>query len=154
MPEAATAEVTQFQAGPETFIRAEGGVMWDLDPARHGGHDRMRQSIFEREFLAHYKNYRTDRRVWASWGDYDRVQFERACKSKGLKYPFGRTHLNVKTLFALHHALKSEPGMDRALDLLKLELEGTHHRGIDDAKNIAKLLLTLLPEHWRKKQIK
>lgn len=92
------------------------------------------------------KHYRTDRRIWASWGDYDRVQFERTCKTNEIKYPFGRTHLNIKTLFALHHALKSEIGMDQALDFLKIKLEGTHHRGVDDAKNIAKLLLTLLPK--------
>ncbi|MEK3793401.1 hypothetical protein MKX42_16845 [Paenibacillus sp. FSL R7-0204] len=29
--------------------------------------------------------------------------------------------------------------MERALTMLKLPLEGTHHRGIDDAKNIAKI---------------
>jgi 3'-5' exoribonuclease 1 len=36
--------------------------------------------------------------------------------------------------------LSSTHGMARALNLANIELEGTHHRGIDDAKNIAKLL--------------
>lgn len=30
--------------------------------------------------------------------------------------------------------------MKGALDILNIGLEGTHHRGIDDAKNIAKIL--------------
>ena len=35
--------------------------------------------------------------------------------------------------------------MDEALRLLGLPLEGTHHRGGDDAWNIAAVLLALLP---------
>ncbi|OMG46548.1 hypothetical protein BK140_26615 [Paenibacillus macerans] len=30
-------------------------------------------------------------------------------------------------------------GMERALKMLDLPLDGTHHRGIDDAKNISKI---------------
>lgn len=76
-------------------------------------------------------------RTWASWGDYDRRQFERQCDREGVKYPFGTTHLNLKNLFALKMGLTREVGMDKALKLLGMELEGTHHRAIDDARNIA-----------------
>jgi hypothetical protein len=41
--------------------------------------------------------------------------------------------LNVKTLFALAWGLRRELGMRRALERLELPLEGTHHRGVDDA---------------------
>ncbi|HWO78436.1 MAG TPA: 3'-5' exonuclease, partial [Bacillus sp. (in: firmicutes)] len=34
-------------------------------------------------------------------------------------------------------------GMARALEMLKLPLEGTHHRGIDDARNIAKIFVRI-----------
>jgi inhibitor of KinA sporulation pathway (predicted exonuclease) len=34
--------------------------------------------------------------------------------------------------------------MDEALDLLGLELIGTHHRGVDDAYNVARILYTLI----------
>jgi inhibitor of KinA sporulation pathway (predicted exonuclease) len=83
-------------------------------------------------------------RVWASYGDYDRRQFERQCQARGVAYPFGATHLNVKSLFALAHALPHEIGMDAALRHIDLPLEGTHHRGGDDAWNIAAILATLL----------
>jgi len=88
--------------------------------------------------------YATKDRVWASYGDYDRRQFERQCATLGVPYPFGPGHLNVKTLFALVHTLPREVGMDGALDMLELPLEGTHHRAGDDAWNIARILATLL----------
>ena len=90
------------------------------------------------------KQYLSKERVWASYGDYDRRQFERQCESRKISYPFGTTHLNVKSLFAIIHALPHEVGMDRALELLNLPLEGTHHRGGDDAWNIAAILSKLL----------
>lgn len=34
--------------------------------------------------------------------------------------------------------------MSEALQILNIPLEGTHHRGVDDAKNIAKILRTLI----------
>jgi inhibitor of KinA sporulation pathway (predicted exonuclease) len=67
------------------------------------------------------KQFQSQDRLWASWGDYDRRQFERVCKEAGMGYPFGISHLNVKMLFAV-----------------------THHRGINDAWNIAGLLAGLL----------
>lgn len=36
--------------------------------------------------------------------------------------------------------------MAGALALLNIPLEGTHHRGVDDAKNIAKILNKVLDE--------
>lgn len=83
-------------------------------------------------------------RVWASWGDYDRSQFTRQCQRTGTAYPFGVRHLNVKTLYSLHHALDRELDMTEALAHAGLPHEGTHHRGPDDAWNVAGLLATLL----------
>ncbi|WNV83862.1 3'-5' exonuclease [Umezawaea sp. Da 62-37] len=85
------------------------------------------------------KDFRSRDRVWASYGDYDRKQFERQGD-----YPFGPRHLNVKTLFALTRNLPREVGLAEALDLAGLPLEGTHHRGDDDAWNIAALLAGIL----------
>ena len=36
--------------------------------------------------------------------------------------------------------------MKKALGKLNLPLEGTHHRGIDDAKNIAKIFRVIFSE--------
>ena len=88
--------------------------------------------------------YKAGQRLWASYGDYDRGQFEAECQRKHIPYPFGRGHLNVKSLFAITHALPREVGMAQALARLELPLEGTHHRGGDDAWNIAAILAALL----------
>ena len=81
---------------------------------------------------------------WASYGDYDRRQFERECRDKQVSYPFGSTHINVKALLALMQQWESEVEMAAALEKLGLPLEGTLHRGVDDAWNIANILAELL----------
>jgi len=93
--------------------------------------------------------YASHDRLFASWGDYDRNQFQRNCRAYDLTYPFGPTHLNVKTLFAMSLGLTKEVGIDEALAKYGLPLEGTHHRGVDDAWNIA-LILSLLLKRLRR----
>lgn len=88
--------------------------------------------------------YRSADRLFASWGDYDRDQFQRNCQTYDLKYPFGPTHLNIKNLFATSLGLQRELGLDEACDRLGLTMEGVHHRGVDDAWNIARIFCTLL----------
>lgn len=92
------------------------------------------------------KDFSSKDRLWASWGDYDRRQFERVCQTAGVGYPFGMTHLNAKTLFAVSLGLDHEVGLDRAYEKLGLAMEGIHHRGDDDAWNIADILCRLLGE--------
>ncbi|MFF4974695.1 exonuclease domain-containing protein [Streptomyces sp. NPDC001083] len=83
-------------------------------------------------------------RPWASWGDYDRKQFVRQCRATGAGYPFGARHTNVKAVFTEAHGLRRRPGMAEALRVVGLPLEGRHHRGDDDAWNIAALVLDLV----------
>jgi inhibitor of KinA sporulation pathway (predicted exonuclease) len=90
------------------------------------------------------KRYRAHDRVWASYGDYDRKQLRRECAAHGLDYPFGDRHINVKSLFALAQGLRAEVPLDKAMGLLGFALEGTHHRGGDDAWNIARILAHIL----------
>ncbi len=88
--------------------------------------------------------YRSDERLFASWGDYDRNQFMRNCRTYDLKYPFGPTHLNIKTLFSAAFGLTCELDLDTACARLGITMEGTHHRGVDDAWNVARILALLL----------
>lgn len=95
------------------------------------------------------KEFYSDNRTFVSWGDYDRKMFERNCRDYNIKYPFGPRHHNLKNAFTLLHGLDREPGMDFALTQLGLKLEGTHHRGVDDAKNIATIFVNTLA-HFRR----
>ena len=88
--------------------------------------------------------FKSKDRTFISWGDYDRKMFERNCETWYINYPFGPRHLNLKNSFALLHGLDHELGMDAALSMLGLKLEGIHHRGIDDAKNIANIFTHML----------
>jgi len=77
--------------------------------------------------------------VLASWGDYDRKQLHEDCELHGLEYPFGK-HVNLKKAFARLEGRCKQCGMRQALRMLQIPLDGTHHRGIDDARNIAKIV--------------
>ncbi|WP_030668938.1 3'-5' exonuclease [Streptomyces sp. NRRL B-1347] len=88
--------------------------------------------------------HRAGVRAWASWGDYDRRQFARQCRATGTPYPFGARHINAKAVFTAAHGLRKRPGMAQALRIAGLPLEGRHHRGEDDAWNIAALVVGLV----------
>jgi inhibitor of KinA sporulation pathway (predicted exonuclease) len=81
---------------------------------------------------------------WGSWGDYDRVQFFRECARKGLKYPFGRAHFNIKGLYSMLTGQGKGFGVSKALAQLGMDFDGTPHRGVDDARMTARILLNVL----------
>lgn len=78
--------------------------------------------------------------VFCSWGAYDRVQLGRDAQRCGIAHPLPGRHLNLKELFARAAGDRKSVGNGRALGRVGLERTGTHHRGIDDARNIARLL--------------
>ena len=78
--------------------------------------------------------------TWVSYGDYDRNMMQRQCKIRNIDYPLSHDHINVKQLFYEIKDLRKKVGMKGALNILNIPLEGTHHRGVDDAKNIAKIM--------------
>jgi inhibitor of KinA sporulation pathway (predicted exonuclease) len=95
------------------------------------------------------RKYRTVDRAWASYGDYDRRQFEKQCAARNIRFPFGATHINVKNLLAVFRGLHNELGLVDALNLMHLPLEGTLHRGVDDAWNTALILSELILQQRR-----
>jgi 3'-5' exoribonuclease 1 len=87
-----------------------------------------------------------DRTIFASWGDYDRKQLQQDSQHHhiDLPYPVSSNHINLKQIFSTTQGLNKRYGMAQALNLVSIELTGTHHRGIDDARNISKLLPYIL----------
>jgi len=78
--------------------------------------------------------------LFCSWGAYDNNQFEMDARYHGVALPFGGRHLNLKAEFSSRRSTRKRFGMAAALRAVGLPLAGTHHRGIDDARNIARLL--------------
>jgi inhibitor of KinA sporulation pathway (predicted exonuclease) len=74
----------------------------------------------------------------ASWGAYDKNQLRRETQAKRVKLPWDNQHLNIKEAFGKH--VGGALGVGQALRRLGLRFEGTPHRGIDDARNIVRLL--------------
>lgn len=79
-----------------------------------------------------------------SWGDFDRDQIRRDCRRHSAPLPLDLgLHINAKDEYAVwargHGHSRKGRGMRRALDELDMPFEGQQHRGIDDARNLAKI---------------
>jgi inhibitor of KinA sporulation pathway (predicted exonuclease) len=99
--------------------------------------------------------------VFLSCGDFDGNQMRREAINKKLEVPnYLKRWINVKKVFPLHLFDKnaeekkiefvrdvqrpSVKGMPHMLELCNLELVGKHHSGIDDANNIARVVVECL----------
>jgi len=96
-----------------------------------------------------------------SWGLYDKKQFKHDCELYNLPTEWLRNHISIKhqhgKLLAGRLQSEGKPrrdikrvergvGMETTLKMMNIPLEGTHHRGIDDARNITKIFVKLFPE--------
>lgn len=85
---------------------------------------------------------------WGSWGRYDEKQIRLECQRNNIENPLAwLEHRNLKGDFAKVRKIR-QVGTSRALALAGLDRAGKHHRALDDAINIAKLIpFTLLREN-------
>lgn len=92
--------------------------------------------MFE-EWMAQYADV-----IWGSWGNYDRRMIKDSCNGAGVVNPMSDAYINFKVRYAQSRgtSIKKAPGIQRALRIAGLEFEGTAHRGIDDTRNIVRLL--------------
>lgn len=78
---------------------------------------------------------------WASWGDYDRRQFELEWQRHDLHSSLRQlAHSNLKQRFAEARQLKRAVGLHTALQLAGMAFQGQQHRALEDARNTARLL--------------
>ena len=77
--------------------------------------------------------------AWGSWGKFDARQFDQETADKSLPNPLASMpHLNIKQLFARKRGHRV--GLARAVQLSALSFQGRHHSGLDDARNIGRLI--------------
>jgi len=83
--------------------------------------------------------------IFVTCGDWDlKSMMGRQCALSGEHVPERfRQWINIKRLFASVTGLNGG-SMKRMLDVLGLRLEGHHHSGLDDCRNIARILAELL----------
>jgi len=90
------------------------------------------------------EEYNSQNFTWASYGAYDKSMLKEQCQKFDIDYPMSSNHINVKVLLSEKLGLSKGIGMKAALKRLKLPLNGTHHRGVDDAYNIARIMNWIL----------
>jgi len=106
------------------------------------------------ESLAKFASlYQAKNPIWMSWGKYDHIQIVRDSALHEIAEPIQIQHLNAKRLFAKNQRIGKEVGMARACLLTSLVPQGMHHRALDDAQNIARLLPWVFGERKLGKQI-
>lgn len=76
-----------------------------------------------------------------SWGAYDKKQLIKDCMLYDLSHDWVTNHINIKGQYQDIHQLAKPIGMPAALERESMTIDGTHHRGIDDARNISKIYL-------------
>lgn len=81
-----------------------------------------------------------DEILFCSWGAYDKNQFQQDCIWNGVAYPFADTHCNIKKLYSRMPGQNKPKGLGKVIKELGWEFMGSHHRGIDDARNIARVV--------------
>lgn len=92
--------------------------------------------------------------LFCSWGAYDRNQLEQDARLHRIRCPLGPDHLNLKREFSTAMGRRKPMGNRGALRLVGEQATGTHHRGIDDARNIARLLPYVLGRATEVKELR
>lgn len=89
-----------------------------------------------------------ERFAFVTCGDWDlQTMLPVQCGASGIPIsalpPVYRRWINIKKVFLAVMKKAKTTGMPAMLQALGLELQGTHHRGIDDCHNIARLVFAL-----------
>lgn len=92
----------------------------------------------------------TDKKSIFGWGNFDYDIFCEQSKEEDIKNPINKNYYNLQNLIGLRSAMwggnNSSLGLKEALDLFKMEFEGTPHCAKADSFNTAKLALRIFEE--------
>lgn len=93
--------------------------------------------------------------VIGTCGNWDlATQLPREIRNKKLKpNKYYQMWINVKTEFEQLYRIKAK-GMEGMLNYLQMELTGRHHSGIDDTRNIAKIMLKIIEDGKQHHELK
>ena len=102
------------------------------------------------EALSQFKNWINvdEKYMLCSWGFYDKKQLEQNCDLHQFDKVWLVHHISLKHQHATIKNLKRAMGLANALEDENLNLDGMHHRGIDDAKNISKIFVKYF-DRWK-----
>ncbi|EPS67375.1 hypothetical protein M569_07399 [Genlisea aurea] len=113
-----------------------------LRKERHGGGQIV--------LLGEDGDQRLNKAAFVTCGNWDlKTKIPQQCLVSGISLPpLFMEWINIKDIF-LNFYNKRAPGMVSMMRELRIPPEGSHHLGIDDSKNIARILLRLLSDGAR-----
>lgn len=93
-----------------------------------------------------YKN-KLEKSLFVTCGDWDlKIALPINCKFLNITYPdYLKKWANIKNIYEETYKRKAA-GMKGMLQELNIPLDGTHHRGIDDCSNIAKIAQQIIKD--------
>ena len=74
-----------------------------------------------------------------SWGSFDKKMLIHDSILHKLEYEWIEQHINLKKQYLEYKRINRPYGLKKAVEKEGFEFTGTHHRGISDAENLAKL---------------
>jgi len=100
--------------------------------------------------LGHFKTWigMDEKYFLCSWGFYDKKQFTADCDLHKIDIAWLKNHMSIKHQHAGLKKLKHPVGLGYAIGYEGMKFEGKAHRGIDDARNIARIFLKYFKE-WK-----
>lgn len=99
-----------------------------------------------KEALKDFQNWIGDEEYYlCSFGFYDKKQMKEDCQLHNLSTSFLKNHISIKHQYMQNRGLK-RTGMPSVLKDLGIKLEGRHHSGLDDSKNIAEIFIAIFDE--------
>lgn len=85
--------------------------------------------------------------LYCSWGDGDVDLIYNDCHHHGVVWEWEHLHFDVKKAYNSMKGISGKPyGLKKALNKENIELEGSHHRALDDAYNLTKLFVRYIDE--------
>ncbi len=92
--------------------------------------------IFEEDYLL------------CSWGGFDQRMLIQDCELHHMEHDWVEPHINLKKQYREIKRLGKPRGLKKSVEIEGFDFTGTHHRGIDDAENLARIFIKYLDE-WR-----
>ena len=91
------------------------------------------------------KPYRQDIGCFVSWGKYDWQQLKRDCAYHGIPYPF---NFGCRNLAGVSKPFVGRMNKRRIMQRFGIVQQGRRHRGLDDARNYARIVCAMLKAGW------
>ena len=83
-----------------------------------------------------------------TWGSFDRNQLTKDCETYDFDTDWLSNHLNVKQQYQKMRKFTKSTGLKYALEKENIKWVGKQHRALDDAKNLAKIVIKFR-DNWQ-----